>query len=195
VPLRRLLYDTSGHEIGDAAFIQVQFGSIALPQPAAEAGAGAAAGAAQSQPAGAWTDAAAPAAFLKSLAAHGWQVPASSPGGLPLYAASSTKSTTGEIVELEYSDGLYDFSLFVQRGTLSAQMSSWPQARLLGRQVYVSGPSVTWARDGFVYTVIADVPPQTVSQLVSGLPNGPPGVVARLGHGFVRLADVINPFD
>ena len=192
MPLRRVLYDTANHEISDDTFTQIRFGSIALPKLA---GTGASAGTAQPQQARSWAATAAPAAFLQALAAHGWQVPASSPGGLPLYAAASTMTASGEIVDLEYSDGLYDISLFVQRGTLAPDMSGWRPVSVLGRHAFVSGPSVTWARDGFVYTVIADVPPQTVTQVVAGLPGGPPGVLERLGRGFIRLASAINPFD
>jgi len=48
---------------------------------------------------------------------------------------------------------------------------------------------------GFVYTVIADAPPQTVTQVVQALPrSGSPGVLERLGRGFIRIARVFNPF-
>ena len=45
------------------------------------------------------------------------------------------------------------------------------------------------------YTLIADAPPQTVTQVVQALPrSGSPGVLDRLGRGFLRLARVLNPF-
>ena len=103
-------------------------------------------------------------------------MPGSLPGGLPLYAAASTKTTSGEVVDLEYSDGLYVVSLFVQRGTLAANMPGWQPVRVDGQQAFVSGHSVTWAAAGFVYTMIADAPPQTVTQVVGTLPrSGSPG--------------------
>jgi hypothetical protein len=43
--------------------------------------------------------------------------------------------------------------------------------------------------------MIADAPPETMTQVVGALPRSdPPGVLSRLGRGFVRLAHVINPF-
>jgi sigma-E factor negative regulatory protein RseB len=191
VPLRRELYDTSGHVISDDSFIDIQFGAITLPQLAATG----AAPAEQAQPAQSWVAAASPAQFLTSLTGQGWQVPAAPPGGLPLYAAASTTTASGKVVDLEYSDGLYDISVFMQRGTLAPDMPRWQPVSVAGQQAFVSGHSVTWARLGFVYTVIADAPPQTIAQLVKALPDsGSPGVLGRLGRGFTRLAHVIDPF-
>jgi sigma-E factor negative regulatory protein RseB len=191
VPLRRELYDTSGHIISDDSFVQIQFGAITLPQLAATG----ATPTEQTQPAQSWITAASPGKFLTSLTGQGWQVPAAPPGGLPLYAAASTTTASGKVVDLEYSDGLYDVSIFMQRGTLAPDMPGWQPVSVAGQQAYVSGHSVTWARLGFVYTVIADAPPQTVAQLVKALPDsGSPGVLGRLGRGFTRLAHVINPF-
>jgi sigma-E factor negative regulatory protein RseB len=99
------------------------------------------------------------------------------------------------VVDLEYSDGLYVVSLFAQRGTLAASMPGWRQVSVGGQRAFVSGHSVTWAVPGFVYTMIADAPPQTMTQVVGALPrDGSPGVLARLGRGFIRIASVINPF-
>ncbi|HXT91785.1 MAG TPA: sigma-E factor regulatory protein RseB domain-containing protein [Trebonia sp.] len=185
VPLRRDLYDTSDKVISEDSFVQVQFGALTLQPQAAEA-----------EPAqSAWAAAGAPATYLTSLTGQGLRVPATMPGGLPLYKAASTRATSGEIVDLEYSDGLYVVSLFVERGTLSADMPGWRKVSVAGQQAYVSGHSVTWAGPGYVYTVIADAPPQTVTQVVQALPRGgAPGVLDRLGRGFLRLARVINPF-
>jgi sigma-E factor negative regulatory protein RseB len=195
VPLRRELFDTSDKVISEDSFVQVKFGARAVPQ---FTGPGAAKVQSQAaQPAGqpSWVATDAPARFLASLAGQGWQVPGSLPGGLPLYAAASTNTTSGEVVDLEYSDGLYVVSLFVQRGTLASAMPGWRQVSVGGRQAFVSGHSVTWAAPGFVYTMIADVPAQTESQVVGSLPRGgSPGVLDRFGRGFIRLARVINPF-
>ena len=186
LPLRRELYDTSDKVISEDSFVQVHFGTLARQPQAARS-----AQAAQS----AWVAAGAPAKFLTSLTGQGLRVPATLPGGLPLYAAASTKTGSGDIVELEYSDGLYVVSLFVQRGTLATDMPGWRQVRVGSQAAYVSGHSVTWAGPGYVYTVIADAPPQTVTQVVQALPrSGSPGVLDRLGRGFLRLARVINPF-
>jgi len=191
VPLRRELFDTADNVISEDSFAWVQFGGLAMPQFA-----GVSAGAAQSQSQPAWVAAVQPARFFTSLAGQGWQVPGTLPGNLPLYAAASTKTASGEIVDLEYSDGLYVVSLFVQRGTLATDMAGWRPVTVSGQQAFVAGHSVTWAGPGFVYTMIADAPPQTMKQVVGALPRGgQPSVLDRLGRGFARLARVMNPFD
>ena len=194
VPLRRELFDTSENVISQDSFVQVKFGALAVPQFAA-AGAAQSQATPQSASQSVWVAAVSPGRFLASLAGQGWQVPGTPPGGLPLYEVAWTKTTSGEVVDLDYSDGLYVVSLFVQRGTLAPKMPGWQQVSVAGRPAFVSGHSVTWAELGFVYTVIADAPPQTVTQVVATLPrSGQPGVLDRLGRGFARLASVLNPF-
>jgi sigma-E factor negative regulatory protein RseB len=192
VPLRRELFDTSDRVIDEDAFTDVRFGG-----PAAGALAGARSLSAKSaalQESG-WAQASRPAAFLASLAGRGWRVPGSLSGGLPLYAAASASTVNGEVVDLQYSDGLYVVSLFVQRGVLTKDMAGWRQQSLGGQQAWVSGRSVTWAGRGFVYTMVADAPAQTVTQVVDGLPQGAsPGFLGRLGRGLARIAGLIVPF-
>jgi sigma-E factor negative regulatory protein RseB len=190
VPLRRELFDTSENVVSEDSFTRVQFGALAVPRFAGTAQQ-------QSQPSAepAWVVAPSAARFLTSLSERGWLLPVSLPGGLPLYAAASTQMAGGEVADLEYSDGLYVISLFVQRGTLAPEMPGWQPVRMAGRQAYVSGHSVTWAVDGLVYTMIADASPQTVTEVVGMLtPSGSPGLPGRLQRGFDRLARLLNPF-
>jgi len=193
VPLRRDLFDASDNMISEDSFVQIKFGALALPGLSGVANVRSQS--AQYASPSAWVTANPPARFLTSLTGQGWQVLGSLPGGLPLYAAASTETTSGEVVDLEYSDGLYEVSLFVQRGSLSPQMSGWRQVEVNGQQAFVSGHSITWAGAGLVYTMIADAPAQTVTQVVGVLPSSDsPGTLDRLGRGFLRLARVINPF-
>jgi sigma-E factor negative regulatory protein RseB len=190
VPLRRELFDTSEKVISEGSFTRVQFGAFAVPRFT---------GAAQPQPQlaaqPAWVAAASPARFVASLSGRGWLLPDSLPGGLPLYAAASTQIAGGDVADLEYSDGLYVVSLFIQRGTLAPDMPGWQPVRMASRQAYASGHSVTWAANGLVYTMIADAPPQTVSEVVGTLtPGGSPGPLGRLLRGFDRLGRLLNPF-
>ena len=111
VPLRRELFDTSENVISEDSFTRIQFGALAAPP---FAGAAQPQSPSAAQPA--WVAAASPARFLASLSGRGWPLPVSLPGGLPLYAAASTEIAGGEVADLEYSDGLYVVSLFVQRG-------------------------------------------------------------------------------
>jgi sigma-E factor negative regulatory protein RseB len=182
VPLERYVFDESAQLVSQDAFVQVQFGPLAAPPDATSA----------AQPA--WSAVAAPAKLLVQLDGDGWNLPATLPGGLSLYAAAQDSTSAGDVVDLGYSDGLSVVSLFVERGTL-AKMPGWQRVSVGGHPVYVTDHSVTWAGRGFVYTVIADAPPQTVEEVVAALPqNSPPGFLERLGRGLSRLAKLVNPF-
>jgi sigma-E factor negative regulatory protein RseB len=53
---------------------------------------------------------------------------------------------------------------------------------------------LVWPAQGFVYTLVAAAPPQTVAQVVAALPhNGRPGLLARLGQGLHRLLSWLIP--
>src|SRR5229473_2611287 len=55
--------------------------------------------------------------------------------------------------------------------------------------------SVAWSAGGFVYTVIADAPGQTVNQVIAALPHDArPGLAARLTRGLRRLVSWADPF-
>jgi hypothetical protein len=187
VPLRRDVYDTSARPISEDAFTRVQFDSMATQQGAAGNG-----GSLQKP---AWAKADVPAKLVARLNGTGWHLPAGLPGGLPLYAAARSQTGMGQVVCLGYSDGLSVVSLFAQRGTLPAKMAGWAPVDLSGHLVYVAGHSITWAGRGFVYTVIADAPPQTVKQVVASLPPATaPGFLGRIDRGLHRLAALVNPF-
>jgi sigma-E factor negative regulatory protein RseB len=187
VPLRRDVYDTSAQPISADAFVQVQFGSLAA-QPGAAGNGG-------SRHKQAWAKADVPAELVAGLNGSGWHLPIGLPGGLPLYAAALSQTGTNQVVCLGYSDGLSVISLFAQRGTLATKMAGWSPVDLNGHLVYVAGHSITWAGRGFVYTIIADAPLQTVKQVVASLPPATsPGFLVRMGRGLKRLAALVNPF-
>jgi sigma-E factor negative regulatory protein RseB len=191
VPLRREDFDTADKLVSDELFTQVRFGPLTVRPTAAVTEGPALA----SSPESAWVAAGSPATVVASLAKRGVRLPGTLLAGLPLYAAAWSGTGTGQVADLEYSDGLSVISLFVQQGTLAASMAGWQPLKLDGYRVYVSGHSVTWAGRGEVYTVIADAPPQTVAEAVSALPvGGPPGLADRLGRGFDRLAHLVDPF-
>ena len=191
VPLRREDFDTADKLVSDDLFTQVQFGPLTERPTAATIESPAPA----SSPDSVWVTASSPATQVALLAGRGVRLPGTALAGLPLYAAGWSGTGTGQVTDLEYSDGLSVISLFVQRGTLAASMAGWQPLSLDGYRVYVSGHSVTWAGRGEVYTMIADAPPQTVAEAVAALPGGgPPGVVGRLGRGFDRLAHLVDPF-
>jgi sigma-E factor negative regulatory protein RseB len=194
VPLRRVLLDTSEKVISEDSFTRIQFGALAVPRSAGSPEQQSVQQSVQAaQPA--WSAEASPARFVASLSGLGWPLPTTLPGGLPLYAAASTSIEGGKVADLEYTDGLYVVSLFAQRGTLAPDIPGWRPVRMAGKQAYVSGHSVTWAAAGLVYTMIANAPPQTVTEVIGTLtPSDSPGLLGRLLHGFDRLARQLNPF-
>lgn len=136
-------------------------------------------------------------ARLAALRARGWPLPGQLPGNLVLFAASQTSGRSGPVINLSYSDGLAVVSLFVQRGELARPMPGWRQITVDRRTVYSVDPAertFAWSAHGFVYTVIADAPIATVSQVVTTLPGSSQlGFWARMIRGFRRLASWLNP--
>jgi sigma-E factor negative regulatory protein RseB len=188
LPLRREMFSSGARLISVDAFTDLKLGSSGLGSAPALAAA----------PWGTQLD----AARLASLRAKGWPLPGKLPGNLMLLAATQTSTRAGKAIGLSYSDGLSVVSLFVQRGELAGPMPGSRQMALAGRTVYAVDPtdqgesSLSWSADGYVYTLIADAPEPTVSQVVAALPgNVTPGFWQRIGHGLHRLASWANPLN
>ncbi len=134
---------------------------------------------------------------LAVLRAGGWPLPRTL-GELTLFAASRSGAGSGEVVELSYSDGLSVVSVFIQRGELPAGLSGWHRVTAGGQQVLSVDPDrrgMAWSARGFVYTLIADAPPDTIGRAVAGLPHsGAPGFWARMIRGMRRLLSWADPF-
>jgi sigma-E factor negative regulatory protein RseB len=184
LPLRRETFDGHARMVSDDVFVSLKLGSpttAAVPRTASAPGGKPLAG-----------------GQLARLRAAGWTLPARLPGQLTLLRASETGGPSHTVVDLAYSDGLSVISLFVQRGHLPAQLNGWSEVALRGDHVYASGRdrrSVAWSARGFVYTLIADAPDQTLDQVVGALPhNGRPGFFGRMGHGLSRLVSWLDPF-
>ncbi|HLI35721.1 MAG TPA: hypothetical protein VKV80_00040 [Streptosporangiaceae bacterium] len=184
LPLRREVFDTKSHLVSEDVFIDLRLGAPAMAGKAASSS-------------GPWSDRVT-RAQLSWLRAHGWPVPASLPDGLSLFDADEDMMSTGRVLDLVYSDGLFVISLFVQRGTLPPRLPGWREITLDGRDVYAGQPdqrSLSWACGGFVYTVMAEAPPADVDAAVGALPhNSPPSFWQRLSRGFGRLVSWANPF-
>ena len=183
LPLRRETYDDGARMVSQDVFVSLRLGrpAAAAPRSAAVPGGRLLAG-----------------VQLARLRAAGWPLPARLPGQLSLVRASETSSPAGSVMDLAYSDGLSVISLFVQRGHLPAQLNGWSQVAMRGNRVYEAAPdqrSVAWSARGFVYTLIADAPDQTLDQVVGVLPhNARPGLLGRMGRGLGRLISWLNPF-
>jgi hypothetical protein len=131
------------------------------------------------------------------LRAQGWPLPGPLPGGLALLGAREDNTAAGPVVDLDYSDGLSLVSVFLQRGHLQSRLAGWSRMALGGSPVYADGAggqAFVWSAHGFVYTLVAAAPPQTVAQVVAALPHdGSPGLLARMGQGARRLLSWLSP--
>jgi hypothetical protein len=183
LPLRRQVFNAGEHMISEDTFVSLRVGDGGLAHlPAAVASP--------------WTTRLGQTG-LTTLRDKGWPAPGQMPANLELFAATRTAGSPGQVVELTYSDGLAVVSLFVQRGELGQPMPGWHRIKLHGRTVYAVDPDemcFAWSAGGFVYTLVADAPLATVSQVVAALPDtGGPGFWARMTHGLRRLVSWLNP--
>jgi len=177
LPLQRETFDGQGHIVTLASFMALTMGA-----------AGTSAGTVPRQ----WVT-----ARPGRLRAGGWPLPGSLPGGLALVGAREGNTATGPVVDLDYSDGLSLVSVFLQRGHLKSWPVGWWRTTLGGSPVYADdsdGQTFVWPAQGFVYTLVAAAPPQTVAQVVAALPhNGSQGLLSRVGHGLRRLLSWLFP--
>jgi sigma-E factor negative regulatory protein RseB len=183
LPLRRQMLDSRGQVVSDVSFARLTLGRGAVT---AMPGAGA-------KP---WGDRLSQAQLAR-LRASGWPLPGPLPGRFTLLGAREDTATGGPIVDLDYSDGLSVISVFVQPGHLPARLRGWSRVSLRGCRVYADDAgdhSVAWTARGFVYTLVAAAPPQTISQVVEALPHdGGHGFLARIGRGLHKLLSWMSP--
>lgn len=183
LPLRKEMFDARARPISSVTFAEVSIGRGAAggePVPTARA----------------WRITLAPGQLAR-LRASGWPLPGPLPADLTLIGAKETTTPAGPVVDLDYSDGLSVVSIFVQRGYLPARLRGWSRVALAGHKVYANDPDelcFTWAARGYVYTLIAAAPQQTVGQVVVALPHDDdPGWLAQLKHGLHRLLSWAGP--
>jgi sigma-E factor negative regulatory protein RseB len=178
LPLRRQTFDGQGDMVSEAEFTKLTVGPGTAARPASAAPRR-------------WVTASPP-----RLRAQGWLVPGSLPGGLVLLGARQDSTPQGPVIDLDYSDGLSLVSVFLQRGHLQPRLTGWSRTVIGGSPVYVDasdGQAFVWSAQGFVYTVVAAAPPQTVRQVVAALPHGSPGLLARMRQGLHRLLSWFTP--
>jgi sigma-E factor negative regulatory protein RseB len=179
LPLRRETFDGRGHVVSVASFMALTVGTGA-------------AGAHVATVPRQWVT-----ARPARLRAEGWPLPGPLPDGLALLSAREGSTATGPVVDLDYSDGLSLVSVFLQRGHLKSRPAGWWRTTLGGSPVYADdsvGQTFVWPAQGFVYTLVAAAPPQTVARVVAALPHdGSPGLLGRVGHGLHRLLSWLIP--
>jgi len=183
LPLRKEMFDARARLISSVTFAEVNIGR----------------GAASGEPiptARAWRTTLAPGQLAR-LRASGWPLPGPLPADLTLIGAKESTTSAGPVVDLDYSDGLSVVSIFVQRGYLPARLRGWSKVALAGRKVYANDPDdlcFAWSARGFVYTLIAAAPRQTVGQVVVALPHDDDrGWLAQLKHGLRQLLSWVRP--
>jgi sigma-E factor negative regulatory protein RseB len=187
LPLRREMFDSRGDLVNEGAFIDLNIGGKSvsvLPQPKARA----------------W-NAQLTSAGVATLRRGGWTVPQLMAGNMTLIGITRTGTTAGVVVDASYSDGLSVVSVFIQRGELPGSLPGWRQVRLNGLPVYLTQSTglgergVAWSAGGFVYTVIADAPAQTVQDVVMQLPHDhDAGFWDRVERGLRRIGSWFDPF-
>jgi negative regulator of sigma E activity len=199
LPLRREMYDESGRRVSEGAFIDLEVGSSNIGSvPPAEGQAWeayvppASSGGLGSPPY---------AATVMALRADGWPVPRALAGNMTLASVTRTATRSGPVLDASYSDGLSVVSVFIQRGQLSGRLPGWHRSRVHGMPVYTTPSSdvdeqgLAWSAGGFVYTVIADAPPDSINQIVVQLPHErPAGFWQRVLHGIKRVGSWFDPF-
>ncbi|MQA87699.1 MAG: hypothetical protein GEV03_24515 [Streptosporangiales bacterium] len=184
--LRRQVFDASERVVWASAFIDLR-----LTQPPFER---------HLPPAmpGPWQDRLNPRE-IGVLRAEGWTIPDRLPDGLVLVEARKRAGHGGSVLHLGYSDGLSVVSLFVQRGRLDTdEFQAWNRAEFAGNVVYVRDSvqqRVVWAGPRYVYTLVADAPPDTVRAAVAALPHAHKGGFwDRVMRGLDRIGSWLNPF-
>lgn len=197
LPLRREMFDESGRRVSEGAFIDLEIGLRGMGSvPPAQGQAWDAFLPAQQAPGSRVS-----AARIHTLRAAGWPVPGKLAGNMALSSVSRTATRSGQVLDASYSDGLSVVSLFIQRGQMSGALPGWHYVDVHGLPVYstesgdLDEQGLAWSAGGFVYTVIADAPPQAISRVIVELPHDrDAGFWQRVARGIRRIGSWFDPF-
>jgi sigma-E factor negative regulatory protein RseB len=136
---------------------------------------------------------------LHKWGAGGWPCPERI-GDLTLFDARPVAGAS-DVLHLTYSDGLSTVSVFVQPGRLDVDaFGPGATAVISGQLVLVRGTSpreLLWSAGGFVLTLVADAPADTIAGAVADLPHTAPPASgwSRVERGLSRVISWVNPFD
>jgi negative regulator of sigma E activity len=136
---------------------------------------------------------------VDNLRKQGWTCSAALPASLQLYDLHQDTATKS--LQFSYSDGLFNVSLFEQRGELDPAAVAGYTATTTptGARVYqrYGMPSYAmWSSNGIVYTVVGDLPYEQLGQVVAAFPHQPPPkvtAVQRMGTGLAKIAMWLTP--
>ncbi|WP_410785033.1 sigma-E factor regulatory protein RseB domain-containing protein [Kribbella sp. C-35] len=133
---------------------------------------------------------------VDNLRSEGWVCAPELPASLKLYDVH--QDTSNGSLQFSYSDGLFNVSLFEQRGTLDpAAVEGFSSTDSPGVYLRYGMPSyVVWSSGGIVYTLIGDLPPDQLGQVVRSFPHELPvelSAIQRLGTGLAKIATWLTP--
>ncbi|MGW6280675.1 sigma-E factor regulatory protein RseB domain-containing protein [Kribbella sp. NPDC055071] len=131
-----------------------------------------------------------------SLRSQGWVCAPELPASMQLYDVH--KDTTNGSLQFSYSDGLFNVSLFEQRGELDpAAVAGFSRTDTPGVYLRYGMPSyVVWSSGGIVYTLIGDLPADMLGQVVRAFPHDVPAkltAIQRVGAGLAKIATWLTP--
>ena len=107
----------------------------------------------------------------------------------------------GSAMRFSYSDGLFNLSVYEQRGELDpAALSGYqPTPAPGGGTVYLryGMPSyAVWSSGGVVFTLVGDIPYDVLARVIRGYPHEAQdrdGVLDRVGNGLARMTTWLTP--
>ena len=108
---------------------------------------------------------------------------------------------SGDVVQVLYSDGIYDLSVFEQSGRLrhGDLPPSGERVRVGGeagrRYVWAGGHLVVWSSGGTVFTAVSDAPLDQVLQAVRSMAPAPerePSLIAKLRRACQTLMEPLS---
>jgi negative regulator of sigma E activity len=133
---------------------------------------------------------------VDTLRSEGWVCAPELPGSLKLYDVH--EDTGSGSLQFSYSDGLFNVSLFEQRGALDpAAVAGFATTDDPGVHFRYGMPSyVVWSSGGIVYTLIGDLPPDMLGQVVRSFAHEVPAELSalqRMGTGLAKIATWLTP--
>ena len=133
---------------------------------------------------------------VDNLRSEGWVCAPELPSALKLYDVH--QDTANGSLQFSYSDGLFNVSLFEQRGALDpAAVAGFTSTDSPGVYLRYGMPSyVVWSSGGIVYTLIGDLPAEQLGQVVRSFPHDLPAklsAIQRLGTGLAKIATWLTP--
>ena len=133
---------------------------------------------------------------VDNLRSEGWVCAPELPASLKLYDVH--QDTSNGSLQFSYSDGLFNLSLFEQRGALDpAAVAGVDTTDVPGVYQRYGMPSyVVWSSGGIVYTLIGDLPPDMLGHVVRAFPHDVPvklTAIQRMGAGLAKIATWLTP--